>query len=109
MDINIWNGEKVITLDRRERIILHLAEQLPPANGNDPRGAPLTPAGMAKSLGIPHATAYTALRVMSFNDEVVPLAERYTGMIGNRHAVGNQMYLLTDKGHQLAALIRARL
>lgn len=29
MDINIWNGEKVITLDRRERIILHLAGDIP--------------------------------------------------------------------------------
>lgn len=107
MILSASHGVVRIELSPEERVILHLAGDIPlPETPWDRRAAPRTVEGIARATGIPASTTYKILRELRRSGVVhhhhVSLAS--TVREGNYHYV----HVLTADGRQLAEAIKAR-
>lgn len=106
MILRIQHKELTIDLDMRERIILHLAQDLPlPRTPYDVDALPRTVAHLAKALGVKRSTAYDQVEEMMAEKVVTlhPLA-----LSTHEKGAYSNVYMLTPEGELLAEAIRRR-
>lgn len=106
MILRIQHKELTIDLDLRERIILHLAQDIPlPKNTYDPEALPRTTMWMMKHFDATFASIYRLMRSMV--DEGV-LTIHNTHLHTNAQGPNTYVYVLTPEGQLLADAIKRR-